>query len=84
MKILSLLSLFISTSLRAQPEPIIVMYYERPPLYFPAEDGTPSGQMVDQLNAKLQPPKYKIKYQLIPPKRQFLNMEAYKEPICCL
>tara|TARA_R110000868_G_scaffold132381_9_gene343351 strand:- start:5162 stop:5788 length:627 start_codon:yes stop_codon:yes gene_type:complete len=60
------------------------MYYERPPLYFTAEDGTPSGKMVDHLNAKLQTTKYKIKYQVIPPKRQFLKIEANNEPICGL
>ncbi len=60
------------------------MYYERPPLYFTDIDGKPRGKMVDLLNAKLSSTKYKVKYKVIPPKRQFLRIEANQEPICGL
>ena len=84
MKFLAFTLLLSSFNISAKDESITVMYYERPPLYFTDVDGIARGKMVDKLDAKLSASKYKIKYKIIPPKRQFLTIEANQEPICGL
>tara|TARA_R100000656_G_scaffold63700_1_gene48905 strand:+ start:333 stop:1031 length:699 start_codon:yes stop_codon:yes gene_type:complete len=84
LNLLALTLLLLTFNASAKDEAMTVMYYERPPLYFTDIDGKPRGKMVDLLNAKLSSTKYKVKYKVIPPKRQFLRIEANQEPICGL